>query len=158
LENSVLLGDLSAAAKRVDLDPDKAPDNPRYLAIAAEASWNQSLHAGSLVDAVNWRSRCAAYWGRYLPLRPWTAKAMRGYASVQVARGDFRKALPFYLRGIALDPNSAPSYEYLSDYFVAAGRYEEAARLLRLSRTLPGAEFPPERISEIESKTRDSVP
>jgi hypothetical protein len=38
------------------------------------------------------------------------------------------------------------------------GRYEEAARLLRLSRTLPGAEVPPAKIVELEDYLRTSRP
>jgi tetratricopeptide (TPR) repeat protein len=158
LENAVLRGDVSAAADLLDADADQAPNNPRYLAIAAEAAWIESTRAESLVDAVNWRSQCVAYWEKYLPLRPWTAEAMRGYASVRASRGEFRKALPFYLRGIALDPNSAPGYEYLAIGLWTEKRYAEAARLLRLSRTLPGAEVPPVKITEIENYLRGSGP
>jgi hypothetical protein len=57
-----------------------------------------------------------------------------------------------------LDPNSAPGYEYLAEYFMAAKRYEEAVRLLRLSRTLPGAQWSPEKIVEIEEYLRASRP
>jgi hypothetical protein len=57
-----------------------------------------------------------------------------------------------------LDPNSAPGYEYLAGYFMASKRYEEAVRLLRLSRTLPGAQWPAEKIVEIEDYLRASRP
>jgi hypothetical protein len=110
------------------------------LALAAEVAWHQSTRAEGWVDAVNWRRLCAAYWEKYLPLRPWTVEAMRGYAYVQASRGNLPTALPFYLRGVALDPNSAQGYEYLAGYFRASQRYEEEDRLLRLSRTLPGAQ------------------
>jgi O-antigen ligase len=158
IENAILRRDFSAAADLLDADPDEAPDNPRYLMLAAEAAWEQSTRAESLVDEVKWRGRCVAYWERYLPLRPWTVEAMRGYASVRAARGDLPTSLPFYLRGVALDPNSAPGYEYLAGYFMASKRYEEAVRLLRLSRTLPGAQWPAEKIVEIEDYLRASRP
>jgi hypothetical protein len=128
------------------------------LAIAAEAAWHQSTRAEGWVDPVNWRWLCAAYWEKYLPLRPWTVEAMRGYASVQASRGNLPTSLPFYLRGVALDPNSAPGYEYLADYFISSKRYEEAVRLLRLSQTLPGAEWSSEKIVEIEDYLRASRP
>jgi hypothetical protein len=66
--------------------------------------------------------------------------------------------LPFLLRAIALDPNSATGYEFLANYFILGNRYEEAARLLRLSRTFPNASVPPEKIAEIESYLRSSGP
>ena len=60
--------------------------------------------------------------------------------------------------GIALDPNSATSYECLAEYFITSKSYEEAARLLRFSRTLPGAEVPPAKIVELEDYLRTSRP
>ena len=59
---------------------------------------------------------------------------------------------------MALDPNSATGYEFLANYFILSQRYEEAARLLRLSRTLPNASVPPEKITEIEDYVRASRP
>jgi hypothetical protein len=41
---------------------------------------------------------------------------------------------------------------------MASKRYEEAVRLLRLSRTLPGAQWPAEKIVEIEDYLRASRP
>ena len=158
IENAIWRRDFSAAADLLDADPDEAPDNPRYLMLAAEAAWEQSTRADSLIDAVKWRRWCVAYWEKYLPLRPWTVEAMRGYASVQASRGNLPTALPFNLRGVALDPNSAQGYEYLAGYFMAAKRYEEAVRLLRLSRTLPEAQWPPQTITEIEDYLRASRP
>jgi hypothetical protein len=158
MENAIWRDDFSEMADLLYANPDEAPDNPRYLALAAEVAWHQSTRAEGWVDAVNWRRLCAAYWEKYLPLRPWTVEAMRGYASVQDSRGDWPPSLPFYLRGIALDPNSAPGYEYLAEYFVGSKRYEEAARLLRLSRTLPGAKNSPERITVLEDYLRASRP
>lgn len=158
LDNAILRGGLSAGADLLDAETDGCLDNPRYLAAAAETAWNNGVGAETLADAVNWRRRCADYWEKYLPLRPRTAEAMRGYASVQASRGNLSMALPFYLRGIALDPNAAPGYEYLAGYFMAERRYEEALRLLRLSRTLPGAVIPPGKITEIEEYLRSSSP
>ncbi len=158
MENAIWRGDFSEMADLLYANPDEAPDNPRYLALAAEVAWHLSTRAEGWVDPVNWRRLCAAYWEKYLPLRPWTVEAMRGYASVHAARGYLPTSLPFYLRGVALDPNSAPGYEYLAEYFMASKRYEEAVRLLRLSRTLPGAQWPAEKIVEIEDYLRASRP
>jgi len=158
LENAVLRQDRAMVAEILDSEPDGASCNPRYLAIAARAAWEQSLGDVRLADAVNWRRRCAAYWEKYLLSQPPTAASAQAYGYVQTARGDNREALPFYLRGIALDPNAAPGYEHLAAYFAAEGRYAEALRLLRLSRTLPGAVVPASRMTKIEDYLRASTP
>ena len=158
MENAIWRDDFSAAVDLFDADPDEAPSNPRYLTLAAEVALARSEVAESTVDEVKWRRWSVAYWEKYLLQRPWTVEAMRGYAFTQASRGYLSLALPFYLRGIALDPNSAPGYEYLAGYFAASKRYEEAARLLRLSRTLPDAQLPPQKITEIEDYLRASHP
>jgi hypothetical protein len=158
MDNAILREDFSVAENLFAAETDQELDNPRYLAAAAGLAWEMSAEADDLTDVVNWRRRCASYWERCLPLRPRTVEAMRGYAFVQALRGNLPIALPFFLRGIALDPNAAPSYEYMARYFMERGRYEEAARLLRLSRTLPGAEVPPAKIVELEDYLRTSRP
>ena len=158
MDNVILREDFSVAENLFAAETDQELDNPRYLAAAAGLAWEMSAEADDLTDVVNWRRRCASYWEKYIPLRPWTVEAMRGYAFVQAQRGNLPIALPFFLRGIALDPNAAPSYEYMARYFMERGRYEEAARLLRFSRTLPGAEVPPAKILELEDYLRTSRP
>jgi tetratricopeptide (TPR) repeat protein len=158
MDNVILPEDFSVAENLFATETDQELDNPRYLAAAAGLAWKMSDEADDLTDVVNWRRRCASYWEKYIPLRPWTVEAMRGYAFVQAQRGNLPIASPFFLRGIALDPNAAPSYEYMARYFMERGRYEDAARLLRLSRTLPGAEVPPAKIVELEDYLRTSRP
>lgn len=158
LQNAILTDDFSAMSDLTSELPKAAPDNPRYLALAAEAAWIESTRAPNLVDRIKWRNRCLEYWQRCLSIDPWNAEGLRGLGYVQAFRGDLPQSLPFSLRAIALDPNSATGYEFLANYFILRQRYEEAARLLRLSRTLPNATVPPEKIAEIESYLRSSGP
>ena len=158
VDNAIIRKDFPAADGLFAAETDQSLRNPRYLASAAELAWHTSTEANDLRDKVNWRLRCASYWEKYLPLRPWTVEAMRGYAEVQAERGYLSVALPFYLRGIALDPNSAAGYEYMIQYFMERGRPEEVARLLRISRTLPGSKVSPARLSQIEEYLRSSGP
>jgi tetratricopeptide (TPR) repeat protein len=172
LENAILTEDFSRLSDIVASDPEAASDNPRYLALVAEAAWIESIRAQSLLEQTKWRRRCLEAWQKCLAVDPWNAEALRGYGYVQASRGDLPQSLAFLLRAIAMDPNSATGHESLADYFLfVAGylyrdeRYDEAkrsvglsARLLRLSRTLPNASAPPEKLAEIESYLRSSGP
>ena len=158
LENAILTKDFSRMNDLVAENPKAASDNPRYLALAAEAAWIESTSAQGLVEQIQLRNRCLEYWQRCLSLGPWNAEGLRGLGYVQAFRGDLPQSLPLFLRAIALDPNSATGYEFLANYFILSQRYEEAARLLRLSRTLPNASVPPEKITEIEDYVRASRP
>lgn len=156
LQNAILTADFSATSDLIPELPKAAPDNPRYLALAAEAAWIESTRAPTLVEQIKWRNRCLEYWQRCLSVDAWYAEGLRGFGYVQAVRGDLPQSLPFLLRAIALNPNSATGYEFLANYFILSQRYEEAARLLRLSRTLPNASVPPENITEIENYVRES--
>lgn len=158
LQNAILTEDFSRMNDLVADDPKAASDNPRYLALAAEASWIESTRAQGLPEQIKWRRRCLEYWQKCLAIDPWNVEGLRGFGYVQAFRGDLPQSLPFLLRAIALDPNSATGYEFLANYFILGNRYEEASRLLRLSRTLPNASVPPEKIAEIESYLRSSGP
>ena len=158
LQNAILTEDFSRMNELVADDPKAASDNPRYLALAAEASWIESTRAQGLPEQIKWRRRCLEYWQKCLAIDPWNVEGLRGFGYIQAFRGDLPQSLPFLLRAIALDPNSATGYEFLANYFILGNRYEEAARLLRLSRTLPNASVPPEKIAEIESYLRSSGP
>jgi len=156
LQNAILTEDFSRMSDLVAGNPAAASENPRYLALAAEAAWIESTRAGSLVEHIKWRRRCLETWQQCLAIDPWNVEALRGFGYVQAIRGDLPQSLPFLLRAVGLDPNSATGYEFLANYFILGNRYEEAARLLRLSRTLPNASVPPEKIAEIENYVRES--
>jgi hypothetical protein len=158
LQNAILKEDFSAMSDLLSEAPSAGPDNPRYLALAAETAWIESTRAPGLVEQIKWRRRCLETWQQCLAVDPWNAEGLRGFGYVQAFRGDLPQSLPFLLRAIALDPNSATGYEFLANYFILGQRYEEAARLLRLSRTLPNASAPPEKLAEIESYLRSSGP
>ena len=156
LQNAILTEDFSRMSDLVAGNPAAASENPRYLALAAEAAWIESTRAESLVEQIKWRRRCLETWQKCLAIDPWNVEALRGFGCVQAIRGDLPQSLPFLLRAVGLDPNSATGYEFLASYFILGNRYEEAARLLRLSRTLPNASVPPEKIAEIENYVRES--
>ena len=156
LQNAILTEDFSRMSDLVAGSPAAASENPRYLALAAEAAWIESTRAESLVEQIKWRRRCLETWQQCLAIDPWNVEALRGFGYVQAIRGDLPQSSPFLLRAVGLDPNSATGYEFLANYFILGNRYEEAARLLRLSRTLPNASVPPEKIAEIENYVRES--
>jgi hypothetical protein len=158
LQNAILTEDFSRMRDLVSHASKAASDNPRYLALTAEAAWIESTRAPGWVEPIKWRRHCLETWQKCLAVDPWNVEGLRGFGYVQAFRGDLPQSLPFLLRAIALDPNSATGYEFLANYFILGNRYEEAARLLRLSRTLPNASAPPEKIAEIESYLRSSGP
>ena len=97
-----------------------------------------------------WAEACVEQWRRFLLQRPFSALGHREYGLAQTHRGLFAEALPFHLRGIALDPDYATGYEYLGYYFLRRERYDEALRLFRLARRLSGATVTPPEITALE--------
>ena len=115
----------------------------------------------NLIDCVRgavWADLSVGSWKRAAADRPRFPIAAREYALAETHRWNFETALPLHLRGIALDPDAATGYEYLGWYFAAQGRTEEALRLFRLARRLPGASATPRNSDELNGALGGSNP
>lgn len=138
-ENAQVLGGKSLAVDFVDEGISLNPRNPALLDLAAGNAGNSFTPRLNEPASGFWVRQSSEFGRLVLQQRPYLARAVQGYALVESYRWDFEKALPFHLRGIALDPDSATGYEYLGWYFAAQGRSEEALRLFRMARRFPGA-------------------
>jgi predicted Zn-dependent protease len=112
--------------------------NPRLLLLAGESASVLGNVASSRLLEKEWYSRSAQYFNESVRERPYFAYAQREYARALDLSGGSSRAFPVFLRAIGRDPNNAQGYEYLAMYYLRQGQLEEAARLLRLAKNLPG--------------------
>ena len=157
-ENALLRGEDAVFHAELAAGLALDPDNPRLLAMAAAYAGRQRGATLQHLASGPWAEECAANWRRFLVQRPFSAMGHREYGLAQTHRGLFADALPFHLRGIALDPDYATGYEYLGYYFLRRERYDEALRLFRMARRFPGAKVAPQEITALEEFVRGSGP
>ena len=157
-ENALLRGEEAVLKAELAAGLALDPDNPRLRAMAAAYAGRQRGATLEHLAGGPWAEECAGDWRKFLGQRPFSARGSREYGLAQTHRGLFAEALPFHLRGIALDPDYATGYEYLGYYFLRRERYDEALRLFRLARRLPGATVTPQEITALEEFVRGSSP
>jgi len=157
-DNALLQGDASAWAENVAAGEALDPTNPRLLELSARLAVLrrgadlEEFSSGPLAESA------AESWSELVAQRPGFALGSLEYALAQTHRGLFAEALPFHLRAIGREPDYATGYEYLGYYFLRRERYEEALRLFRLARLLPGAQVSPQEIAAIEEYARQLSP
>lgn len=158
-ENARALGDAGAAAGYVHRGMLLQPGNPALLDIAAANAGAMFTPELRLPARGLWISQSADFGERVILQRPGLAAAVQSYALAETYRWNFEKALPFHLRGIALDPDAATGYEFLAWHFAARGQREEALRLFRLARRLPWARSgTPQSTEELDQALGGSNP
>ena len=153
-DNASLRGDELAWAENVAAGAALDRTNPRLLELSARLA---VLRRGADLKKFSsgpWAESAAVDWSELAARRPAYVVGLQEYALAQTHRGLFAQALPFHLRGIGRDPDYATGYEYLGYYFLRRGSYEEALRLFRLARLLPGAQVSAQEITAIEEYAR----
>jgi len=157
-ENARLRGEEAVWAENVAAGAALNSTNPRLLELTAQlAVLRRSADIGKFSSGPLAES-AAESWSELVAQRPAYASALREYALAQTHRGLLAEALPFHLRAIGRDPEWATGYEYLGYYFLRRERYEEALRLFRLARLLPGAQISPQEIEQLEEYARGLNP
>lgn len=157
-DNASLRGDESAWAESVAAAEALSRTNPRLLEVSARLAVQRRGADSGKFSSGPLAESAAQSWSELVVQRPGYASGLQEYALAQTHRGLFAEALPFHLRGIARDPDHATGYEYLGYYFLRRERYEEALRLFRLARLLPGAQISPQEIEQLEEYARGLNP
>lgn len=156
-ENAILRADLAEASRQLAEGTTSDPDNPRLLALSAECARRE---LGNLTLERTASGPQAERWvgdaGRFVFLRPYSSEGMRAYGLALTHNGRFGEALPFLLRGIALEPDAAAGYEFLGHYYLRKKQYAEALRLYRLARCFPGSSVTPQEIEAWDQYLRGS--
>jgi len=137
-ENALISGDAGEAWDQAMEGLRLSSSNPRLLLLAGESASVLGNVASSRLLEKEWYSRSAQYFNESVRERPYFAYAQREYARALDLSGGSSRAFPVFLRAIGRDPNNAQGYEYLAMYYLRQGQLEEAARLLRLAKNLPG--------------------
>ena len=157
-ENALLRGEEAVLKAELAAGLALDPDNPRLLAMVGDYAGRQRGATLEHLARGPWAEACADDWRKFLGQRPFSARGYREYGLAQTHRGLFAEALPFHLRGIALDPDCATGYEYLGYYFLRRERYDEALRLFRMASRFPGATVTPQEMDALEEFRRGSGP
>lgn len=155
-ENAMMRGDPQTAWKLVTEGFGLRPGNPRLLTLAGESAGLMGNAEVGVSERAGWYKRSADYFGEVTMRRPMFAHAWRERALALDWCGKPVSALPVHLRAIAMDPYGARSYEYLALHYWKQGRLDEAARLLHLSRQLPGPRLADEFLKRIEQSQREA--
>lgn len=153
-ENAMMRGDPQAAWNLAAEGLALRPGNPRLLTLAGESAGLLGNAASETPERAGWYERSADYFGEVTGRRPMFAYAWRERALALDWSGKPVSALPVHLRAIARDPYGARSYEYLALHYWKQGRFDKAARLLRMSRQLPGSRLADEFLKRIEQSQR----
>lgn len=132
----------------------RQPGNPRLLILAGESAVAQGNISGNPAERTEWYRRAADRFGEATQWRPYFGYAWRERALALDGCGDSWAALSAHLRAIAREPDNARGYEYLALHYWWLGRPDEAERLFRLARRLPGAALAPAGIKMIEQKRK----
>ena len=143
-ENALIRGENVVLSEELAAGMTLDPHHPRLLAMAAAFAGRQRGVQLDEFSSGPWAEQSAEEWGKLVARQPYSALGHREYALAQTHRGWLEESLPFHLRGIALDPDYATGYEYLGYYFLRLKQYDEALRLFRLARPLPGAVVTPQ--------------
>ena len=157
-ENALIRGENVVLSEELAAGMTLDPHHPRLLAMAAAFAGRQRGVQLDEFSSGPWAEQSAEEWGKLVARQPYSALGHREYALAQTHRGWLEESLPFHLRGIALDPDYATGYEYLGYYFLRLKKYDEALRLFRLARSLPGAVVTPQEITALEEYVRQSGP
>lgn len=155
-ENAVMRGEPQAAWNLAQEGLALQPGNPRLLVLAGESAGLLGNAAAIPSDRAEWFGRSADYFGEVTRRRPFFAYAWRERALALDWCGKPMSALPVHLHAITRDPEGAQAYEYLALHYWKQGRFEEAARLFRMSRGMPGSRLSGEFLNKIEQVQRNS--
>ncbi len=157
-ENAVWRSDLPGAAAAVAEGIASDPHNPRLLALAGDHAVRERGVDFGRPERGFWAESSSKFWLLSLTARPGDPEAVREYALSLSHRGLFDESLPWHLRSIALDPDYATPYEYLAYSYLRQGKNEEALRLFRLARRLPGSVSSPQSREELDRVLGRSAP
>ena len=135
-----------------------SPRHPRLLVVAGESAGVLGNRAATGAARSAWYGRAASSFEGVVRERPWLPYGWREFALASDWSGRTDVSLPWHLRAIAREPDHARGYEYLALHFWKQGRNEEAARLFRLARRLPGSTLAREFLERIERERRPSAP
>jgi tetratricopeptide (TPR) repeat protein len=124
--------------------------NPRLFALAGDHAVRERGVDFTRPERGFWAENSSKFWFLSLAARPADPEAVREYALSLSHRGLSEQSLPWHLRAIALDPGYATPYEYLAYSYVRQGKDEEALRLFRLARRLPGSVASPQSREEFD--------
>lgn len=155
-ENAVMSGEPRAAWNLAQEGLALRPDNPRLLVLAGESAGLLGNAATTPPERADWFGRSADYFGEATRNRPLFAYAWRERALALDWCGKPISALPVHLHAITRAPEGAHAYEYLALHYWKQGRFEEASRLFRLSKGMPGSRLAGEFLRQIEQSQSQS--
>ena len=154
-ENELISGSPRVAQEEAQAGLRLQPGNARLLVLAGESAGQLGDAEKSREGKMSWYRRAAGNLGKAAGQRPYFSYAWRERALALDCLGLYGQALPSHLRAVARDPDHARAYEYLAVHFWRQGRTDEALRLFRVARTLPGSRLSAGYIEAIE-KGRES--
>lgn len=149
-ENALWKSDFPSAAAFMAEGIASDRTNPRLFALAGDHAVRERGVDFTRPERGFWAENSSKFWFLSLAARPADPEAVREYALSLSHRGLFEQSLPWHLRAIALDPDYATPYEYLAYSYVRQGKDEEALRLFRLARRLPGSVASPQSREEFD--------
>lgn len=149
-ENMLLRGDAAGAWEVVSA---ARVTHPSHAELAAVAGQTARALAGEAGDG-SWARERSEAWRQFVARRPQHPVGLREYALALTQEGHFGAARPWHLRAIARAPENGSGYEALAYHLGRQGRYEEAGRLYRLGRTLPGSSVSREELAAFEEFLR----
>jgi len=156
--NALYRGEPDRAWELVQEALHTSPRHPRLLVVAGESAGVLGNRAATEAARSAWYGRAASSFEGVVRERPWLPYGWREFALASDWSGRTDVSLPWHLRAIAREPDHARGYEYLALHFWKQGRNEEAARLFRLARRLPGSTLAREFLERIERERRPSAP
>ena len=156
--NAMHRGEPDLAWELVEEARQRNPRHPRLLVVAGEAAGMLGNRAGAEAERSAWYRQAAASFAEAARERPWLPYAWREFALASDWSGRTAVSLPWHLRAIGREPDHARGYEYLALHFWKQGRDEEAVRLFRLARRLPGSSLAREFLERIERERQAAGP
>jgi hypothetical protein len=156
--NAMYRGEPDRAWELVREALQRSPRHPRLLVVAGESAGVLGNRATAEAERSAWYREAAASFGAAARERPWLPYAWREFALASDWSGRTDVSLPWHLRAIGREPDHARGYEYLALHYWKQGRNEEAVRLFRLARRLPGSTLAREFLERIENERRTSAP
>lgn len=138
-ENAMMRKEPEVAWNLAEKGLNRRPENPRLLILAGEAALALGNTADNAIERKDWYRRAADFFDQAIRQRPYFGYAWRERALTLDGSEQFWDALSAHLRAIAREPDNARGYEYLALHYWWLGRPDEAERLFRLAKRLPGA-------------------
>jgi len=149
-ENMLLRGNAAGAWEVVSAARATDPSHTGLAAVAGQTA--RTL--GGEATAGPWARERSEAWRQFVTVRPQHPVGLREYALALTQEGRLGAARAWHLRAIARAPENGSAYEALAYHLARQGRYEEAGRLYRFGRSLPGSSVSREELAAFEEFLR----